>query len=85
MFGELRIVDISEDKAAFSGGTKIFLFCTKVQKADVEIHFQFEDEELPNIVITPDTSEVHEQYGLKFISPICKVFRSTRYGLIDSK
>ena len=74
MFGELKIVDISENKAAFGGGTKIFLFCSKVQKSDIEIHFQFDDETLTNIVITPDATEVHEQYGLKFNSPLCKVY-----------
>jgi len=78
MFGALKIVDISETKATFAGGTKIFLFCTRVQKSDIEIHFQFEDEALTNIVITPDPSEVHEQYGIKFISPVCKNSKNTQ-------
>ena len=43
MYGELKIVDISENKAPIDGGTKIFLFCTRVQKSDIEIHFQFDE------------------------------------------
>jgi len=69
MYGELKIVDISENKAPLDGGTKIFLFCTRVQKSDIEIHFQFDESGSNNIVIIPDITEVHEQYGIKFTSP----------------
>jgi len=71
MFGELKIVDISENKAPFEGGKKIFLFCSKVQRSDIEIHFQFGNDSNNDLVIAPDTSEVHEQYGIKFTSPKC--------------
>ena len=71
MFGELKIVDISENKAPFEGGKKIFLFCSKVQRSDIEIHFQFGNDPNNDLVIAPDTSEVHEQYGIKFTSPKC--------------
>ena len=71
MFGELKIVDISENKAPFEGGKKIFLFCSKVQRSDIEIHFQFGNDSDNGLVIAPDTSEVHEQYGIKFTSPKC--------------
>ena len=71
MFGELKIVDISENKAPFEGGKKIFLFCSKVQRSDIEIHFQFGTDSNNDLVIAPDTSEVHEQYGIKFTSPKC--------------
>ena len=36
---DLQIVDISENSSPVEGGKKIMLFCDKVHKDDIEVHF----------------------------------------------
>ena len=36
---ELQIIDHSDDSSPVEGGKKILLFCEKVDKNDIEVHF----------------------------------------------
>ena len=42
MYGEMKIVEISQNWAYFEGGLKILMFCSKISRNDIEIRFDFE-------------------------------------------
>ena len=38
---DLSIMELSDDNAPIEGGKKILLFCEKISKDDIEIHFRY--------------------------------------------
>nr|ALF84899.1 dorsal-like protein [Paracyclopina nana] len=68
---DLAILNYSDNWSPVQGGKKILLFCEKVSKDDIEVHFSYQDQNSKTQVIkghfTPN--DVHKQYGISFVTP----------------
>ena len=62
----------SDNSAPLSGGKKILLITTKINKNDIKIHFEFynillgKEERMEGIFTT---KQVHEHCGIAFLTP----------------
>lgn len=67
---DLSIMELSDDNAPIEGGKKILLFCEKISKDDIEIHFRYFENGQQQLLkghFTPN--DVHHQYGISFTTP----------------
>ena len=71
-YGDLKILNWSDDSAPFEGGKKIMLFTSKISRNDVEIHFNYFNSSLGKEVMLKgyfQPKNVHEQFAIKFYTP----------------
>lgn len=68
---DLQIVDYSDDSSPVQGGKKILIFCEKVDKNDVEVHFTLYTKSGEPVTCKGDftASGVHKQFGISFKTP----------------
>jgi hypothetical protein len=68
---DLQIVDYSDDSSPVTGGKKILLFCEKVDKNDVEVHFTLFTKSGEPVTCKGEftSSGVHKQFGISFKTP----------------
>lgn len=71
-YGDLKIVKCSHNFAPFQGGKKILIFCSKVNRNDIEVHFKYKkkcgNEDVLKGIMQP--KDVHEQYGIRVLTPM---------------
>ena len=71
-YGDLKIINWSDDSAPFSGRKKIMLFTSKISRNDIEIHFEIFNKSLGKDVTIKgyfQPKNVHEQFAIKFYTP----------------
>ena len=71
-YGDLKIINMSDDSAPFEGRKKIMLFTSKISRNDIEIHFTFYNPHLGKEVTIKgefQPKNVHEQSAIKFFTP----------------
>jgi len=68
---DLQIVDYSDDSSPVQGGKKILIFCEKVDKNDVEVHFTLYTKSGEPVTCKGEftASGVHKQFGISFKTP----------------
>merc|ERR1711881_593461 len=69
--GNLVIANYSDNSAPAEGGKKIILFCEKVAKDDIEVHFSYKNqngaEQVQKGIFSPN--DVHKQFGILLHTP----------------
>lgn len=68
---DLQIVDYSDDSSPVQGGKKVLIFCEKVDKNDVEVHFTLYTKSGEPVTCKGEftASGVHKQFGISFKTP----------------
>ena len=70
-YSDIQIVDESDNTSPVEGGKKILLFCEKVTKDDIEVHFTQYDKNGQEFVFKGEFTSVgvHKQVGISLKTP----------------
>ena len=70
-YSDIQIVDLSDDSSPVEGGKKILIFCEKVTKDDIEVHFLQTDMNGRQVVAKGEFTPVgvHKQFGISLKTP----------------
>merc|ERR1712018_337861 len=68
-YGDLVIVNYSDNVAPVEGGKKILLFCEKVTKDEIEVHFSYKNKDGVTQVQRGVINMVHKQFGIALQTP----------------
>jgi len=70
-YSDVQIVDYSDDTSPLEGGKKILLFCEKVMRDDIEVHFTQFTKSNEMVVAKGELTPVgvHKQYGISLKTP----------------
>jgi hypothetical protein len=67
----LKIIDISDDFSPVKGGKKIIMFTSKIKHDDIEVHFEYNHNDLKTVLVKHiGASEIHKQCAISFSTPM---------------
>jgi hypothetical protein len=68
---DLQITNYSDDKSSVKGGKKILLFCGKIHKDDIEVHFEVPIKGRDKVTLkgTFSPEDIHKQCAIAFKTP----------------